>query len=64
MADVQAMLWSGAAALVTVAVFAGWREHRRARRDDVDAVGMIAWPTVQILALIALAVLGLFALHQ
>jgi hypothetical protein len=63
-ADVQAMLWGGAGILVTIAVFAGWREHRRTRRDDVDAVGMIAWPTVQILALIALAVVGLFALHQ
>lgn len=59
----QAMLWGGAGACLGLAVLAGWREAARAGRDEPDAVGMIAWPTVQILALIALAVLGILALN-
>lgn len=52
----QALLWSGAVAAALVAGLAGWRERRRKRRVDPDAVGVIAWPTVQLLALIVTVV--------
>lgn len=58
----QAMLWMGAGAALGCAVLAGWRDHRRRRRDDPDAIGMIDWPTLQVVALIAAAILGGLAL--
>jgi len=41
---------------VAVALVAAWRERRRVRRADPDAVGWVDWTTVQMLALILLAV--------
>ena len=46
-----------------VAVLAGIGDYRRKRRADLDAVGWVNWPTVQILALIAVAVLVMIGLH-
>lgn len=56
MKHVQALIWGGAAASLLTAVLAGWRERARKRRRDLDAVGLVQWPTVQFLALVALAV--------
>ncbi len=39
-----------------LAVIAGLGERRRRRRLDPDSVGWVDWPTVQMLALIGLAV--------
>lgn len=61
MSDVQALLATIAATALGVAVFAGWRDHRRRRRHDPDAVGWVDWTTVQVLALIALAIVALVA---
>ncbi|WP_374126807.1 MULTISPECIES: hypothetical protein [unclassified Sphingomonas] len=58
----QAGLWAGAGIAVAIALFSGWRDWRRARRADPDAVSMIDWPTVQILALIAAVVMAGLAL--
>lgn len=63
MSDTQALLGGMAGVAVAVVLLAGWREARRKRRDDPDAVGWVDWPTVQVLALIALAVVGLLALR-
>ncbi len=49
-----AAAWS--VACLALALLAGWRERRRARRHDPDAVGWVDWQGVQMLALIALAV--------
>ena len=59
---VQVLLAGWAAALAVIVVFAGWREHRRKQRTDLDAVGLISWPTVQMLAAIGLALCGLLAM--
>ena len=53
-----AQLIGGGAAIscLALAFLAGWRERRRARRDDPDAVGWVDWTAVQMLALIGVAV--------
>ncbi len=50
------VLWSASGGLAALALVAGLGEHRRRRRHDPDSVGWVDWPTVQMLALIALAV--------
>lgn len=60
MSDAQVLLWGGAGAALALAILAGWRERARQRRSDLDAVGLIPWPTVQLCALVALLIsLGL-----
>lgn len=59
----QPLLASIAATALALAVFAGWRERRRVRRIDPDAVGAIDWLGVQMAALVVLAIAGLLALH-
>ena len=46
-----------------VAVLAGLGERRRKRRLDLDRVGWVDWPTVQMAALIAVAIFGIIAWH-
>ena len=53
--------WAGAGASLALAVFAGFRDWRRKRRVDLDKVGIIDWPAVQVLALIAAAILASIA---
>jgi len=60
--DTQASLVAIASLAFALALFAGWRAHRRARRADPDAVGWVDWTLVQMVALIALAVSGYVAL--
>lgn len=63
MTHAQVLLASGAGTALAVALVAGWRERARKRRIDFDRLGLVAWPTVQMLALIVLAMCGLLALH-
>lgn len=61
--DAQPLLVSIAIAAAALAIAAGWRERRRARRTDPDAVGAVDWLSVQMAALVVLAITGLIALH-
>lgn len=63
MTQAQVAIAAAAGAAAALAVLAGWRERARSRRRNLDAVGLVAWPTVQMLALIALAIFGILALH-
>jgi len=56
------VLWSASGGLAVVVVAAGLGERRRRRRRDPDSVGWVDWPTVQMLALIALMVTAGLAL--
>lgn len=53
----QAALWVAAGAALAVAIFSGWRDHARARRDDLDAVGWVDWRSVQMAALLTAMIL-------
>ncbi len=62
MLDLDARWWI-VAALIGVAIAAGIADWRCKRRRDLDRIGPIYWPTVQMLAMIAAVVMGAFILH-
>ncbi|MGJ3629379.1 hypothetical protein AB5I41_25595 [Sphingomonas sp. MMS24-JH45] len=61
MSPAQVFLSAIGATGAGIAVFAGWRDRRRRLRADMDAVGWVDWPLVQMLAIFALAAAGLLA---
>jgi len=54
--------WPVAAGLAALAIVAGWRDRQRRLRTDPDRVGAVDWPSVQVLALLALAIMVSLAL--
>lgn len=58
----QAILWALAGAAAALAVWAGFAEHRRSKRRDLDRVGWMPWALIQVLAGIAAAVAAALAL--
>jgi len=55
--------WYGVIACLLAAVGAGVADWRRQRRRDLDRIGPVHWPTVQMLALIAAAAIAAFVTH-
>jgi membrane protease YdiL (CAAX protease family) len=63
-AEPAVLFWSLAGALVLLAVFAAWAEHRRGRRRDLDSVGWVSWNLVQILAFLGAVGAAVLALKS
>lgn len=59
----QATLWSGAGAMVALAVASGVAEHRRRNRRDMDQVGFMPWALIQVISLLGAMVLASLAVH-
>jgi hypothetical protein len=56
------LLWSLAAASAALALLAGWADHRRSRRRDIDRPGWVPWQPILILAMIAAVVCAVLAI--
>ena len=56
--------WAGAGASLALAILAGFQDWRRKRRADLDKVGIIDWPAVQVIALIATGILASIAYNS
>ena len=59
----QQLLWSSVAALLGLAVASGYAEHRRRTRSDIDRVGLLPWPFIQFLAIMAALLVASVALN-
>ncbi|MHA6723336.1 hypothetical protein [Sphingomonas sp. RS2018] len=58
----QVRLWISVAACVAAAVASGLADRRRARRVEIDRVGIMPWPTIQFAALFGGIILAALAL--
>jgi hypothetical protein len=59
----QEQLWIGAGALAAIAVASGYAQHRRNKRTDMDRVGIVPWPFVQMMAFLGAVIAASIALH-
>ena len=55
--------WIGAGAMLALAVLAGIGDWRRRRRADLNRIGIVDWPTLQVVALMAAAILASVAFN-
>lgn len=60
----QLQLWLGAAAAAVIAVVSGLGEHRRRKRKRIDDVGFVPWSLIQVMAMLAVAILVSLALNM
>ncbi|MEM8695029.1 MAG: hypothetical protein AAGE05_03285 [Pseudomonadota bacterium] len=47
--------------MFALAIYAGWMDYKRGRREHLDDVGWVNWTLVMMLALIGAAMLGLLS---
>lgn len=59
----QQELWTSVGVALLVAVVAAFGERQRKRRRDMDKIGLLNWPLIQMLALLAALILTSLALH-
>jgi len=59
--DPATILWTAAACLLALAVFAAFAEHRRQRRRDVDRPGFVPWNAIQLFAFLLAVVAAMLA---
>lgn len=50
--DPATLLWLAAAALAVLALFAGWADHVRGKRRNLDSPGWVPWQLVMVLAML------------
>jgi uncharacterized membrane protein YidH (DUF202 family) len=55
------LLWAAAAFFAALAALAGWRDHKRAGRRDIDRPGWVPWSLVLVLAMLLAVVCGALA---
>jgi hypothetical protein len=51
--DPSTLLWCAAAAFAALAFLAGWADHRRGRRRNLDRPGWVPWQLVMVLSMMA-----------
>jgi hypothetical protein len=56
------LLWIIAAACAALALLAGWADHRRAKRRDIDRPGWVPWQPILVLAMLGCVVCGVLAM--
>lgn len=61
--DPANLLWPAAAAFAALAALAGWRDHARGKRRDVDKPGWVPWQPVMVLAMLAAVVCAALAVR-
>lgn len=54
--DPAHLLWLAAALFAGLAILAGWADHRRAKRCNLDRPGWVPWQLVLVLAMMAAVV--------
>ena len=59
----QERIWGAAVACALIAIGSGLAEHRRRRRREMDRVGLVPWPLVQVLGMIGALMCAYAALH-
>ena len=59
----QQELWTSVGVALLVAVIAGFGERQRKRRADMDRIGLMPWPLIQVLAMLTALILTSLALH-
>ncbi|HEX9966089.1 MAG TPA: hypothetical protein VGB04_14020 [Allosphingosinicella sp.] len=52
------LLFLLAALAAALAALAGWADHRRGKRRDVDKPGWVPWQLIMVLAMMAAVVCG------
>jgi hypothetical protein len=56
--------WIAAGGAGLVAVLAGIGDWRRRSRRDLDRIGLLDWPSIQMFALMGAVVCAIMAAHQ
>lgn len=56
-------LWALSAIAATVAGVAGYAERRRLTREDLDRVGVMPWPGLQLVAILVAIVAAALAMR-
>ena len=59
----QQQLWTSVGAAVLVALVAGIGERKRKRRINMDRIGLVPWPLVQVLAILTALILASVAIN-
>ena len=61
--DPATLLWIAAAALAVLAVSAGWADHARGKRRNLDRPGWVPWQLVMVLAMLLAVVCAALAVR-